>query len=284
MILTKRFRVDGVLVDASAAVLSDINGAYGIRRQDNQSVIVTAGTALTKLSTGVYAYTFTPPVNGITYEYVVKFTYGAEHYYDDGLLVADTTSSDLVDVTNLLSRVKPYVVGGPTNALLNETIRHMAREFCRMSGVWQEKLSISTVTDQVTYDLQTSQYQAEVVNMLSLTTADDYPVGYTNIAEDGTTFDLVATRATGETLTAKVMLVPWETSSLLPQRILVKYGAAIAAGARAYLQGQERKPWTAPTEAGTNYAEFVRGISAAKLDKITGRGPVITRSAIPSLV
>jgi hypothetical protein len=49
-------KVAGVLTDASAVVLTDISGIYGIRERDAKIVLVAASTVVSGVSTGIYTY------------------------------------------------------------------------------------------------------------------------------------------------------------------------------------------------------------------------------------
>lgn len=65
---------DGVLVDASSVVLSDITGTYGIRVKETGVVTIAAGTATVNESTGVYTYDIDALDTDTVYEYVFKIT------------------------------------------------------------------------------------------------------------------------------------------------------------------------------------------------------------------
>jgi hypothetical protein len=71
-----RFDVSGTLTDVTSVVLRDVTATFGLRRTDTLAVIVPAGTALTRLSVGLYALTFTEPAAGLNYEYVIEYVYG----------------------------------------------------------------------------------------------------------------------------------------------------------------------------------------------------------------
>ena len=77
------FKYNGVLADATAATLSDQTAAYGIKRNDTDAVVVAAGTAMTKVGTGQYEYTFAEPAVGLSYTAWVKFVYGGNTYYNE---------------------------------------------------------------------------------------------------------------------------------------------------------------------------------------------------------
>ena len=70
-----RFDIAGTLTDVTSAVVRDPTDTFGVRRTDTLEVITAAGTAMTHLSTGLYALSFTEPVAGLDYEYWVEFVY-----------------------------------------------------------------------------------------------------------------------------------------------------------------------------------------------------------------
>ena len=73
--ITKRHYIDGVLKDATSFVLSDPNGDFGVKRKDNDAVVVADGTAMVKIATGVYQYSFEDPAYDLTYEYWIESVY-----------------------------------------------------------------------------------------------------------------------------------------------------------------------------------------------------------------
>jgi hypothetical protein len=69
------FKIGTILTDVTSIVLRDPTNTYGIQRNDTSAAIVAAGTALTHLSTGLYAYTFTEPQAGLNYDYWLEYEY-----------------------------------------------------------------------------------------------------------------------------------------------------------------------------------------------------------------
>ena len=78
MILTFTWTVDGSLTNVTTAKLSDPTGTFGVKRTDNDAVVVADGTAMDNPSTGSYQYTVTEPAVGLTYEYWIEIVYGGE--------------------------------------------------------------------------------------------------------------------------------------------------------------------------------------------------------------
>lgn len=103
------FYVDSVLTDVTSAVLSDVLGAYGIKRNDTDAVVVADGTAMTNVGTGQYEHTFTEPVAGLSYTYDVEYvyigvTYRSSYTYTDATRVVslgDIKEQLAIDGTDL---------------------------------------------------------------------------------------------------------------------------------------------------------------------------------------
>ncbi len=94
--LTFTAKINGALVDVDAITLDDPTDDYGVRRLDTLDVVVAAETVIPRVSLGNYAYSFTDPEPGLTYEYTVKVVYSNTTYNFNR-----RTSS--ADVTNLIS-------------------------------------------------------------------------------------------------------------------------------------------------------------------------------------
>jgi len=82
--ITKKYYNEGILTDPVSIVLSDPTGTYGVRRKDTQETVVADSTAMTKINTGVYQYTFEDPVADLTYEYWTEIFDNEETYHIEG--------------------------------------------------------------------------------------------------------------------------------------------------------------------------------------------------------
>lgn len=80
-------KIAGVLADVTAVTLSDKPAAqsptYGVRRTDTSAVVVAAGTAVPKVSTGLYEYSFAA-TDGVPYEYRMAAVYAGETFISGG--------------------------------------------------------------------------------------------------------------------------------------------------------------------------------------------------------
>ena len=66
---------NGSLVDPTSVDLEDSTDTFGVRRTDTLGLVVAAGTAMTKISTGVYQTSFTEPADDLSYEYAFEIDY-----------------------------------------------------------------------------------------------------------------------------------------------------------------------------------------------------------------
>jgi hypothetical protein len=98
-IISKQFRVEGVLTDPTSIVLSDATGTYGVKRNDTNAVVVADGTAMTKVSTGIYSYTFTEPAAGLSYTSWIEIVYGGATYYVEEDIPAYTATAGTCHLT-----------------------------------------------------------------------------------------------------------------------------------------------------------------------------------------
>jgi hypothetical protein len=90
-------RIAGVLANVSGVTLADaVTGpVYGVRRTDTGAVVVTAGTAMVNVSTGVYEYDFTD-APGVPYEWRFAAVYGTAAHIGGGSWTAHVTPATAV--------------------------------------------------------------------------------------------------------------------------------------------------------------------------------------------
>ena len=92
--IERNWYIDGLgLTDPTSMTLIDPTGAYGVKRDDTNATVVAAGTAMTKLSTGLFAYTFTEPAPGLAYTAWVRVIYLGTTYYFQHSLEAVTSQA-----------------------------------------------------------------------------------------------------------------------------------------------------------------------------------------------
>lgn len=106
-------KVDGVLTDVTSVVLRDAADTFGVRRTDTLAVVVASGTALERVSQGVYEYTFADPAAGLTYNYWVEIVYGGQTYRfeknQSAAGAADAASYLTLDEADELAAVLPLL-------------------------------------------------------------------------------------------------------------------------------------------------------------------------------
>ena len=91
--IRKVFKVDGVLTDMTSVTLTNEAGTIGVIRTDTEASVVTAGTAMTKTSTGKYSHEFDDPAGGLTYTYWYKVVYSGETYYVEDTLTGPSVAT-----------------------------------------------------------------------------------------------------------------------------------------------------------------------------------------------
>ena len=108
-IVRRTWKVEGVLTNATSAVLSDPTGTYGIKRDDTGATVVADGTAMTNPSTGVYEYTFTAIV-GVAYTAYVEVVYNGATYHLEHDIPAIAAGTELqCDYTDLKVAIADYL-------------------------------------------------------------------------------------------------------------------------------------------------------------------------------
>lgn len=80
MIISRQFKVDGVLTDMTSVKFSDPTGTFGVKRTDTGAIVVADGTDLDHDGTGLYSYTLVEPAAGLTYHYWIEFVFNGETY------------------------------------------------------------------------------------------------------------------------------------------------------------------------------------------------------------
>jgi hypothetical protein len=85
-------KVNDVLTDATSVKFSDPTGVFGLRREDDHTIVVADGTDLDHDDTGLYSYTVTGLAAGITYEYWIEWVYNGATRRVDRTFVAGAIS------------------------------------------------------------------------------------------------------------------------------------------------------------------------------------------------
>lgn len=110
-LISKTWKVEGVLTNVTTATLSDPTGTYGIKRNDTDAVVVADGTAMTNSSTGVYEYSLTDSV-GVAYTAYVEIVYdGSTYYFEVDIPARSATGTMVASYSSLLERVGHFLFG-----------------------------------------------------------------------------------------------------------------------------------------------------------------------------
>jgi hypothetical protein len=110
-LISKTWKVEDVLTNVTTAKLSDPTGTYGVKRNDNDAVVVADGTDMTNTSTGVYEYSFTDTVD-IAYTAYVEFVYDGNTYHFEVDIPARSAEGAMVaSYSSLLERVGHHLFG-----------------------------------------------------------------------------------------------------------------------------------------------------------------------------
>lgn len=110
-LISKTWKVEGVLTDVTSAKLSDPTGTYGVKRNDTDAVVVADDTSMTKASTGTYEYSFTD-VQDVSYTAYVEIVYlGGTYYFETDIPARTVVPTMLASYSSLLERVGHFLFG-----------------------------------------------------------------------------------------------------------------------------------------------------------------------------
>lgn len=155
--LRETFKKDGVFINVTSAKLSDPTGAFGVKRNDTDVVIVADGTDMVEESTGVYTYSFDEPVGetGLTYTYWVEWIYEGRTYRDihqiTGAVEDDILPTRQMDkYTNWIKREfhpLQLIVARDTDAVLEQQVENAIRYWNTHSAFKISKVFDYTAND-----------------------------------------------------------------------------------------------------------------------------------------
>ena len=120
---TKRISVQwqpgGVLTDADSVTFNDAGGTYGVRRKDDLTSVLPAGTALTHDGVGLYSATLTGLIDGVEYEYNVEVVDGAitERGYSDFVAGAVTGFGSLAEMDRIRGEINRRIGGNKDSSV-----------------------------------------------------------------------------------------------------------------------------------------------------------------------
>ncbi len=85
----------GVPTDAVAVIFDDITHKYGIKRNDNDAIVISDGPVLVRVGVGQYEYEFDDPELDLTYDWSIQVEYPASTVtLVTGQLTGETLATD----------------------------------------------------------------------------------------------------------------------------------------------------------------------------------------------
>ncbi len=202
-IISKTWKVAGVLTNVTSAKLSDPTGTYGVKRNDTDAVIVADGTDMTNTATGIYQYSFTDVVN-VAYTAWVEFVYaGATYHFEIDFPARSATGTMVVSYSSLLERIGHQLFGIRSGYSSDNT---SDIEECIKDGLfdvytahkWSFFRPIEYITTTAPYDTGTIEVADGVVTLSDGTFPSWAAQGILKV--DGGYYD-VDTRTDGTTIT-----------------------------------------------------------------------------------
>ena len=125
------WKVGGVLTDATSVKLSSEDGTYGVKRTDNDAVVVADGTDMTRSATGVYEHSWEDPTTGLTYEYSIEVVYNGRTYYHVETVLGGTSTSAATGITGaaIITEAKRFIgVRSSETSLTGTSVIQRARD------------------------------------------------------------------------------------------------------------------------------------------------------------
>lgn len=182
-IISKLWRVEGVLTNVTSCKLSDPTGTFGVKRNDTSAVIVADNTSMTNGSTGSYEYSFTD-VEDVAYTGYIEIVYaGATYYFEVDLPARTSVDGMTVSYDSLIERVGHFLFGLRTGFTSDQ------REDCEMCitdglrrvytahqwSFFRPVKTITTASGTATYSLPTGYESIESEMHYAPGESDYYP-------------------------------------------------------------------------------------------------------------
>ena len=125
----RKIVIDRVAREGLAVKLSDPLNQYGIKRNDNNAIVVGNNVAMEEVGGGVYRYVLNDPAPGISYTGWLEFSFGGEEYHYSGIWDADAApieaSPILLDTLGAPSSAdKVSIIYPPNSAFLEQGSGH----------------------------------------------------------------------------------------------------------------------------------------------------------------
>lgn len=153
--IRSRFTIDGDLTDITSIYLSDPTGTFGVKRNDTDAVVIVDSTAMDKVSTGIYEYTFDDPAYDLEYTYWIEWSYAGETYWEEHTVLGPTSPVDVeLTASEIRTRARSITKRTNTTDLTNdeiddftlEVVREISRKTLCLKNNTSGTLSASTNT------------------------------------------------------------------------------------------------------------------------------------------
>lgn len=169
-LIRKKWTVDDVLTNVTTAKLSDPTGAYGVKRNDTDAVVVADGTDMTRTATGTYEYSFADAVD-VAYTAYIEIVYeGATLRFEVDLAARPSTGAMVVSYSSLLERVGHHLFGirseysGDQTTDIEECIRDGLRDVYAAHS-WSFFRPVKEITTTAPYSTGTITIASGVVTL-----------------------------------------------------------------------------------------------------------------------
>lgn len=188
-LISKTWKVEGVLTNVTSAKMSDPTGTYGIKRNDTNAVVVADGTDMTKTSTGVYEYSFTD-VQDVAYTAYVEIVYeGSTYHFEVDIPARTSVGAMVASYSSLFSRVGHQLFGIWTGFSTDQTTDI---ETCIQDGLndvytaysWSFFRPVKTITTTAPYATGTITIASGVVTLVGGTFPSWAAVGVLKLDND----------------------------------------------------------------------------------------------------
>ena len=130
----------GVAFDPTTVKLSNQAATIGVKRDGNDDVVVADNTAMTKISTGVYQYSFTDPAADLTYTAYIEYVISGETYWIEKSVTGATSATEPITLTE--AKLHLRVTETADDSLISSLItaaRQYAEPYTRRCFITQTK-------------------------------------------------------------------------------------------------------------------------------------------------
>jgi len=192
-------------------------------------------------------------------------------------------------LSSMYSSVRLFAQQCP-DATIKKFLIEAIRDFCRRSWYYQQTVLVNQVAGTGTYTIVPSNSE-EVIAIdyvqqdgVNLDPIDQEDADYNGREATGYVFEppnylfITPTPTTSVTsgIELRLVLMPPENTTTLPDSIYRNYKETIAAGALSYILSMQNEAWSNPALAQQKYLEFMNGVYAAKGQRLRGfrAGPI----------